>query len=286
MATDNGGDSIRIAVASGKGGTGKTLIATNLAAMTDGSLLVDLDVEEPNCHIFTNAVSESEEPAYRPVPKVDDDLCTLCGRCAEVCEFHAIVVLPKKVMVFDELCHGCGACTMLCPDGAIEERDHLMGAVVRAKGGILNLLYGRLKVGEVSAPSLIRKVKKALPPDTVTIIDCPPGTACTAVESIRGSDICVLVTEPTPFGLHDLKLALNVTKKLDIPTMVFINKEGLPGPDIRKFCESIDMPIAGTLPLDRRIAEIYSKGGLISNFPEYASVFSELRDHILKVVSR
>ncbi len=286
MPSCNGGDPIRIAIASGKGGTGKTLVATNLAAVTDGSLLVDLDVEEPNCHIFAGATSNSEQAAYRPVPKIDRDKCTLCGNCGKVCEFHAIVVLPKEVMVFEELCHGCGACTMLCPEDAIIEKDHMMGAIVRANGGILNLLYGRLKVGEATATSLIKKVKRAIPGDYVTIIDCPPGTACTAVESIRGADICVLVTEPTPFGIHDLKLALNVTRKLDIPTMVFINKYGLPGPNVRKLCESLDVPVAGTLPLDRRIAEIYSKGGIISDLPEYASVFSELRDCILKEASR
>jgi len=256
-------------------------VATNLAAVTPEATLVDLDVEEPNCYIFTEAGSEHEEKVFRPVPRVDPDRCTLCGNCGKVCEFHAIAVLPKQVMVFDELCHGCGACTMLCPEGAISEVDHLMGEVVTAEGGRLDLVYGRLRVGEAAATPLIRRVKESAKDGHVTIVDCPPGTACTAVESIKGSDLCVLVTEPTPFGMHDLRLALEVTRKLKVPAAVFINKHGLPGPDIEGFCKVHRVPVVGRLPIDRRIAEAYSKGDLIAMDPHYSRIFEALRDLIL-----
>jgi MinD superfamily P-loop ATPase len=268
-------------VASGKGGTGKTLIATNLAAVTRDAVLADLDVEEPNCYIFARAESERTEEVFRLVPQIDPSKCTLCGNCRKVCEFHAIAVLPREVMVFEELCHGCGACTMFCPDDAVTEKDHLMGEVIRAEGGVLDLIYGRLRVGEAAATPLIRRVKKATPDGPIVIMDCPPGTACTAVESIKGADVCVLVTEPTPFGLHDLKLALEVTRKLKVPVAVFINKHGLPGPDIERFCGAHKVPVVGKLPLDRSIAESYSRGELIAGDPRFRAAFTGLRDWAL-----
>ena len=246
--------------------------------MTEGAALVDLDVEEPNCYIFAKAASERAEQVFRPVPKVDASKCTLCGNCRKVCEFHAIAVLPKEVMVFKELCHGCGACVMLCPEDAITEEDHLLGEVIRAEGGVLDLTYGRLKVGEAAATPLIRRVKEAVPERDAVVLDCPPGTACTAVASIKDSDACVLVTEPTPFGMHDLRLALEVTRKLNVPAAVFINKHGLPGPDIEGFCEAHGVPVVGKLPLDRWIAETYSKGDLIAEDPRFHTTFTRLRD--------
>jgi MinD superfamily P-loop ATPase len=276
------GGTTRIAIASGKGGTGKTLVSTNLAAVTEGSALLDLDVEEPNCYIFAKAASERAEGIFRPVPRVDAKKCTLCGNCRKVCEFHAIAVLPKEVMVFDELCHGCGACAMLCPEEAITEVDHLLGEVVRTEGGLLDLTYGRLRVGEAAATPLIRRVKEAAPQKEAVIMDCPPGTACTAVASIKGADACVLVTEPTPFGMHDLRLALEVARKLRVPAAVFINKDGLPGPDIDGFCEAHRVPVVGRLPLDRGIAEVYSRGGMIADDTRFRATFEGLRDWAFK----
>ena len=240
--------------------------------------MVDLDVEEPNCYIFAKPKSERVEQVFRPVPSVDASKCTLCGNCKKVCEFHAIAVLPKEVMVFEELCHGCGACVMFCPEDAITEKDHFTGEIIKTEGGILDLTYGRLKVGEAAATPLIRKVKKAAPEAGTVIMDCPPGTACTAVESIKGSDACVLVTEPTPFGLHDLKLALEVARKLKVPAAVFINKHGLPGPDIEKFCAERKIPVVGKLPIDRWIAETYSRGDLIADDSRFHTTFVKLRD--------
>ncbi len=217
---------------------------------------------------------------------MDASKCTLCGTCRKVCEFHAIAVLPKEVMVFKELCHGCGACSMLCPEDAITEVNHFMGEVIRTEGGLLKLMYGRLIVGEAAATPLIRKVKAAIPDGEITIMDCPPGTACTAVESIKGADACVLVTEPTPFGLHDLKLALEVTRKLKVPAAVFINKHGLPGPDIQQFCDAHKIPVVGKLPIGRSIAEAYSRGDLIAEDARFITTFKKLRDWALSEAGR
>ena len=271
-------------MASGKGGTGKTLIATNLAAVMDDSILVDLDVEEPNCYLFGVGIAESGEAVHRPVPSVDEDRCTLCGTCGDVCEFHAMVVLPKEVMVFSELCHGCGACALFCPERAIVETGHHVGEIVTATGGKFDLLYGRLRVGEAMPTHLIREVRGRIPERRDAVLDCPPGTSCASVESIRGSDLCILVTEPTPFGLHDLKLALRMTRKLGVPSTVFINKHGLPGPDVDKFCRDSEVPVIGRLPMERAIAERYSKGELMVDRGDYRETFESLRDAIKEMV--
>ncbi len=268
---------MRISIASGKGGTGKTLVATNLSAVAEGVLLVDLDVEEPNCHLFFGGEEAARDRAHRPVPVVDSTRCTLCGNCAKVCEFHAIAALPRQVLVFPELCHGCGACSMFCPEEAITEQDHPMGDVVRRENDGRKLLYGELRVGEASAVPLIREVKARIDTDRA-IIDCPPGTACPAVESMRGSDICVLVTEPTPFGLHDLKLALAVCRKLRLRCGVFVNKQGIPGPDIRGFCKEHGVPVLGELQFSRKIAERYSMGELLTDDRAFRRVFEDLMD--------
>lgn len=275
---------MRIAVASGKGGTGKTLVATNLASVMRGPTLVDLDVEEPNCYLFQRLEQETSKHVYRPVPSVDTERCTLCGTCGRVCEFHAIAVLPKKVMVFDELCHACGACSRFCPEGAIVEKPHRIGDVMTSSGTPFDLVYGRMKIGETAAVPMIREVKRLLPADDDFLLDCPPGTACTAVASIRGADLCILVTEPTPFGLHDLKLALKVTRKLGVRHAVFINKHDLPGPNISRFCADNDVPVVGKLPFDRDVAVTYSKGSLLVESGLHVQTFEELEQTIRKVM--
>jgi len=277
---------LRISVASGKGGTGKTLVATNLAAVAGQALLVDLDVEEPNCYIFVEGEQESEEVS-RPVPAIDDERCTRCGICAEVCEYHAIVALPKTIMTFHELCHGCGACSLFCPERAVTEVGRVTGDVVTVRAdGVHRLVYGRMRVGEPAPVPLIRQVKKRIPGDGLSILDCPPGTACPAVESMRGSDFCVLVTEPTPFGLHDLKLALEVARKLKVPHAVFVNKHGLPGPDIHAFCEAVSVPVVGQLRHDIQIARDYSEGRLITADPEHRRAFEDTLQRVLKEAAR
>lgn len=278
---------VRISIASGKGGTGKTLVATNLAAVAADAHLVDLDVEEPNCHLFFDGKQLSRDVVCRKVPFVHKEKCTGCGNCAKVCEFHAIACLPNDVLVFEELCHGCGACSRFCPEDAIEERDHPMGEIIRLSAtGLRGLTYGRLKVGEASAAALIGSVKRGLTGDGLMIIDCPPGTACPAVDSMRGSDLCVLVTEPTPFGFHDLKLALAVAKKLRLPHVVLLNKAGLPGPDVREFCEERNLPIVGEIPLSRTAAETYSEGKLLLGDPAFKRQFESILDRVLGEVEK
>lgn len=243
--------------------------------------LVDLDVEEPNCYIFFQGGDVTVKKAFRPVPLIDEDKCTHCGRCADVCEYHAIAVLRKQVMVFEELCHGCGACALFCPKGVVSEKDHYIGDIVRVQSnGGTDLLYGRLRVREASATPLIRQVKREIDEGRPVIVDCPPGTACTAVESIRGADLCVLVTEPTPFGLHDLRLSLEMTKKLKVPAAVFINKTGLRGPDVARFCEEQGVKVIGELPYERGIAEAYSKGELVVRSPKHRPAFEELAEAV------
>ncbi|MEM0343723.1 MAG: ATP-binding protein [Thermoplasmata archaeon] len=276
---------VRISIASGKGGTGKTLVATNLAAVAGDATLLDLDVEEPNCHLFFCGEENSRETVNRKVPFVREEACTHCGNCAKVCEYHAIVSLPRKVFVFEELCHGCGACSMFCPENAIEERDYPIGEIVRVCAPPLqSLVYGQLRVGEASAARLIKSVKKSVPDRGLTIVDCPPGTACPAVEGVRGSDLCVLVTEPTPFGLHDLKLTLDVTHKLKVPSVVLINKAGLPGPDIWRFCSDAGVGVVGEIPMRREIAETYSEGKLLASDPVMRRIFNSTLRKIMAEV--
>jgi len=278
---------LRISVASGKGGTGKTLVATNLFAVAVDVTLFDCDVEEPNCYIFIkdSKRSTSSERVSRPVPRIDADKCTLCGKCAEVCEFHAIASLKDRIMVFEELCHGCGACTLFCPVQAIHEADHYVGDIVHVDSSDKKLVYGRLRVGEAAPTSLIRKLKEEINENPgLTIIDCPPGVSCPAVESIRDTDYCVLVTEPTPFGLHDLRLAVTVVKKLGIPHGVFLNKiyEGSPTA-VAEFCEENGIEVLGSLPLNRSIAERYAKGELIAKAEDFSGIFESLLSRIIEV---
>ena len=218
-----------ISIASGKGGTGKTLVATSLAlALKDREKvqLVDCDVEEPNDHIFMKPVIAYSEAVAIPVPVVDEETCSYCGKCAEACAFNAIAVIGKHVLVFPELCHGCGACSYLCPEKAISERRKEIGVIETGHSGSIEFAHGRLAIGEAMAPPVIREVKSRLNTDGVVIIDVSPGTSCPVVESVKGSDFCLLVTEPTPFGLNDLALAVEMVRTLDIPCGIVVNRAG------------------------------------------------------------
>lgn len=276
-----------IAIASGKGGTGKTLVSTSLAISLGKNVqIIDCDVEEPNSHIFIKPTIDKSEPASIPVPQVNEAKCTFCGKCKEVCAFNAIAVIADHVLVFPELCHGCGACSYLCPENAISEADRQIGVVECGKAGDIDFVHGKLNVGEAMAPPLIRAVKKHIDRSKTVIIDVPPGTSCPVVESIEGSDYCVLVTEPTPFGLNDLVLAVEVVRKLGIPFGIVINRAGFGDSKTEEYCGRENIPILLNIPLDTEIAKAYSRGiPLVQAMPEWKERFVRLHDEIVRLAS-
>jgi len=272
-----------VSVASGKGGTGKTTVAVNLALSLERALFIDCDVEEPNAHIFLKPELQRKEAAFVLIPEVDPDLCTHCGTCSEVCAFNAIAVLRGgdqggTVLVFPHLCHSCGACALLCPQHAIREVEKPIGVIEEGDAGNVRFVHGKLTVGEIMSPPLIRQVKDWILPlyresrskqassnneyqkQVAVIIDAPPGNACPVIAAIRGSDFCILVTEPTPFGLYDLKLAVQVMQGLSIPFGVVINRDGVGDHEVDEFCARSNIPIMMRIPMRRDIAERYASG--------------------------
>ena len=278
-----------ISVASGKGGTGKTLVATSLALSLKDShkvMLLDCDVEEPNDHILMKPEITSSEPVLIPVPKVDEAKCTYCGKCAQVCQYHAIAVLGNHVLTFPQLCHGCGACSYLCPEKAISEEPRQTGVVEWGHSDGVEFVHGKLTVGEAMAPPAIRKVKEHASSDGVVIIDVPPGTSCPVVEAIKDSDFCLLVTEPTPFGLNDLILAVETVRQLNIPCGVVLNRAGVGDAGVEEYCRKENIPILLTIPLDTEIARLYSRGiTLAEGMPQWKGSFLTLFERIQEIAS-
>lgn len=277
-----------VAVASGKGGTGKTTVSTNLAFSSDNKVqLLDCDVEEPNAHIFIKPDIDDIRNVCVPVPEIIDEKCSLCGKCQDVCEYNAIAVIPSKgetkgkVLVFPELCHGCGACAYLCPEKCINEVPRPVGVLESGKKEHISFSHGKLNIGEAMAPPLIREVKKRIGHDTTVIIDAPPGTSCPVITSIEGTDFCILVTEPTPFGLNDLKLAVEVLKDMDIPFGVVVNRSDLGDGKTADYCRENEIPVLMEIPFDKNIAAAYSRGvPIVEEFPEYRDKFRELLSNI------
>jgi len=273
-----------ISIASGKGGTGKTLVATSLALSLKDShrvILLDCDVEAPNDHIFLKPDVTGSEPVNILVPKVAEDKCTYCGRCAEVCAYNAIAVLGDHVLTFPQLCHGCGACSYLCPEKAISEEPRETGIVEWGLSDGVEFAHGKLTVGEAMASPVIRKVKEHASNDGTVIIDVPPGTSCPVVEAVKGSDFCLLVTEPTPFGLNDLALAVETVRELDIPCGVVLNRAGVGDASVEEYCRKENIPILLTIPLDTEIARLYSKGiPLVEGLPKWKGSFLGLLDRV------
>lgn len=281
-----------ISFASGKGGTGKTTIATNLALLLAGETnhriqFLDCDVEEPNADIFLKPEITETKSVGIPVPVINFNKCTYCGKCAEICAYNAIAVLKEHVLTFPELCHGCGGCTLICPEKAISETEREIGIIEKGKSGAIEFVRGKLNVGEAMAPPLIRQVKKNnhLNNQYLTIIDVPPGTSCPVIEAVKGSDFAVLVTEPTPFGLNDLVLAVKILKKLNIPMGVVINRSTNESEIITGFCEKETIPILMCLPIDKGIAIAYSKGqSIIYGRDDYKILFRGLYDKMIELI--
>jgi len=269
---------LKLAVASGKGGTGKTTIATNLAVMLADKgtsvQILDCDVEEPNCHIFLNPEIDSTMPVTVPVPRVAEETCTGCGTCAEVCEFSAIAVIKGTVLLFPELCHGCGACSLFCPEDAIDEIPKNVGTVEKGTANGMGFIHGLLNIGELMSPAVIGGVKEAAADGEMIIIDSPPGTSCPVIEAVRDADFVLLATEPTPFGLNDLELAVGMVRVLGIPFAVAINRCDVGNDGVVQYCKEQAIDVILEIPDDRRIAEAYSRGEMIVHaVPEYRQLF-------------
>jgi len=280
-----------ISIASGKGGTGKTTVATNLCASLDADLmLLDCDVEEPNAHLFLNPNITEEKKVNAPVPKVDLSLCTHCKKCMEICRYGAIAVAGKTVVTFPELCHSCGGCMVVCPEKAITETDRFIGTVEIGSLGLpegASFGQGLLDIGQVMAPPVIRQVRQLEGKKKLTIIDAPPGTSCPVIAAMKGTDFVLLVTEPTPFGLHDLTLAVEAVKLLDIPCGLVINRAGLGNDGVNNYAQKENIPILLEIPFDKRIASAYSKGELLVRaLPEYKEIFKGLYTSIEALVNR
>jgi MinD superfamily P-loop ATPase len=251
---------VRVVVASGKGGTGKTTVAVNFALSSGDAQLLDCDVEEPDGHLFLGVEGELVEEVVLPVARVDESRCSLCGECARVCQFNAIAVLGTHVMVFDQLCHGCGACAVACPEDAVFEEDRRVGELRRGKRDGVELMWGALDVGEPMATPIIRRLKEVAGNGRLQIVDAPPGTACPVVETIRGADYCVLVTEPTPFGRYDLSLAVDLIRELRVPCGVIVNRDRDDGGALDSYLNDQGIEVLLRVPDSLEIARLYARG--------------------------
>lgn len=272
---------MKVVVASGKGGTGKTSVAVNLALSVGAEQVLDCDVEEPNVHIFLEPEETESQPVELLVPRIMEERCNYCRRCAEFCQYNALFVAGETAMVFPELCHSCGGCKLVCPEDAIEEVPRMIGKIFKGQAGGVELVYGELNIGEPLAVPIISKVKEQAKQKGLVILDAPPGSACPVVEAVHGSDFCLLVTEPTPFGLHDLEVAATVVKQLSVPMGVVVNFAGIGDRGVYEFCEQQGIPVLMEIPFDRKIAELYSRGvPFTEEMTEWRPRFQKLLDEM------
>jgi MinD superfamily P-loop ATPase len=271
-----------ISVASGKGGTGKTTVATNLALSIETNVqLIDCDVEQPNAHLFIHPVFDFFKSVTTPVPAIHMDQCSRCGKCADLCEFNAITLVADTVLVFEELCHSCGGCRAVCPENAIVEKGRELGVLQKGHLNGIEFIHGRLRVGEAMSPPLIKEVLSSADPTKLSIVDAPPGTSCPVIETMKPADFILLVTEPTPFGLSDLKLAVGATRIINVPCGLVINRSDTGDQRVKDYAAAEDIPVLMEIPYDRRIAEAYSRGNMIvAEMPEWKAKFLGLYEKI------
>lgn len=283
---------MRIAIASGKGGTGKTTLSANLAALiseTEPVVLADLDVEEPNSGLFIKGKLEYKEVKYKMIPHWNSETCTLCGECQKNCNFHAVIQLGTQILVFPELCHSCYACSELCPTSSLPMTRQRMGELKQFSENNITFIESRLDIGQEQAVPLIGQtihyIEEKFPDNILKIYDAPPGTSCPVIEATKDADFIILVTEPTPFGLHDLKLAAETVQELNKPFVVVINRYGLGDDKVLDYCEENEIPVIARIPNLRKIAEIYSRGELIyKQVPEFKNELVKVRDYIKKEI--
>ncbi|THB75326.1 MAG: (4Fe-4S)-binding protein [Desulfobacteraceae bacterium] len=271
-----------ISVASGKGGTGKTTVATNLAfSLGKNVQIMDCDVEEPNAHLFLDPAVTETLPVVAPVPEVDPGKCTFCKKCMEICRYGAIAVVAKKVLTFEELCHSCGGCLAVCPEDAVSEKRRELGIIEKGTIREMSFIHGRLNIGQVMVPPIIKKIRTFTNHWSVNIIDAPPGTSCPVIAAMHGADFVLLVTEPTPFGLHDLTLAVEAVKLLGIPHGIVINRAGMGNDEVKRYAQNEGIDILMEIPFSKEIARVYSRGEMIvEKMPEYKQKFLDLFDRI------
>jgi MinD superfamily P-loop ATPase len=280
---------MKIAIASGKGGTGKTSLATNLAAMLaehEPTVLADLDVEEPNSSIFIKHTGSAEKQMFKQIPRWDAERCTLCNKCQEVCNFNAVIRILDEIIISEELCHGCYACSVLCPDHALEMINKEMGRMHLSHSGKLHFIESRLNIGEEQAVPLIGQtldyIDENFSSERTIIIDAPPGTSCPIIEIASAADLVILVTEPTRFGLHDLKLSVETMRKLQRPHVVVINRDGIGDDQVGKYCHEQGIKVIARIPYSRKIAERYAEGLLTyKELPEVYVAVEQVKSYIL-----